>query len=127
MIPSPNSLISERAIAEFVVQHTIFSMCYSALICFYNIILESRIMSISHALQLRPIVKVPEIELRTHFGPSLEEIKDIILDSRIIASRSSVDVQTSIAQEWSYRVGELACRTAPITLTIYFSNNDFDY
>ena len=49
-------------------------------------------MNISHALQRQPTVKVFEIELRTHFGPSLEEIKDIILDSRIIASRSFIDV-----------------------------------
>ena len=62
-----------------------------------------------------------------HFGPSLEEIKDIILHSRIIALRSSVDVRTSRAQELSYRDGELAFGTAQITLTNYFSDDDFNY
>ena len=84
-------------------------------------------MSISHALQRRLAVKVPEIELRTHFGPSLEKIKDIILESRIIASRSSEDVRILRAQELSYRDKELTCRTAQITLTNYFGNDDFDY
>ena len=84
-------------------------------------------MSISHALQRRLVVTVLEIELRTHFGPSLEKVKDIILESRIIASRSSVDVRISRVQELSYRDGELACHTAQITLTNYFGNDDFDY
>ena len=84
-------------------------------------------MSISHALQRRSAVTVPEIELRTHFGPSLEKVMDIILESRIIASKSSVDVWILRVQELSYRDEELACRTAQITLTNYFGNDDFDY
>ena len=84
-------------------------------------------MSISHALRRQPAVMVPKIELRIHFGPSLEKVKDIILESRIIASRSSVDVRILRAQELSYRDKELTCHTAQITLTKYFGNDDLDY